>query len=151
MTTATRGVRRPVRTAALVVGVVFLVVGVLGFVPGVRQGDLAFAGPHTGALLFGVFAVSVLHNLVHLLFGVLGVVASRWAGAARTFLVAGGFVYLLLWVWGSVVHEGGPLPVNPADNWLHFALGAGMVLLGVATTAFERRRGQYPGREQQGV
>ncbi|WP_433261814.1 DUF4383 domain-containing protein [Actinosynnema sp. CS-041913] len=149
-TTPTRTTRRPVQAAALLVGVVFLLAGVLGFIPGATTGDLSFAGPHTHALLFGLFAVSVLHNLVHLLFGVLGVVASAWRGASRFFLVVGGGIYLLLWVYGSYIREGGPLPVNVADNWLHLGLGATMILLGVATTAVERSRGQYPGREQRG-
>ncbi|MEV0675079.1 DUF4383 domain-containing protein [Actinosynnema sp. NPDC050436] len=149
MTTATGTTRTPVQVAALVVGAVFLLVGVLGFIPGVTQGDIGAAG-HSRALLFGVFAVSVLHNCVHLLFGVAGVLASRARGGSRLFLMAGGFVYLLLWVYGSVIHDGGPLPVNAADNWLHFALGAGMVLLAVAATAGERSRGRYPGPEQRG-
>ncbi|RKT55389.1 DUF4383 domain-containing protein [Saccharothrix australiensis] len=147
-TSTTRTARRPVQVAALLVGALFLLVGLLGFIPGVTSGDLAFAGPHSGALLFGLFAVSVLHNLVHLLFGVLGVVASKWRGASRVFLVVGGGVYLLLWVYGSFIGHGGPLPVNAADNWLHFGLGVAMIALGVATTAVERSRGQYPGREQ---
>lgn len=150
MTTATTTGRVPVQVASLVVGAAFLLVGVLGFIPGVTTGDLSAAGPHSEALLLGVFAVSVLHNVVHLVFGVAGVLASRARGAARAFLMAGGFVYLLLWVYGSIIHDGGPLPVNAADNWLHFALGAGMILLGVVTTMRERARGRYPGPEQQG-
>ncbi|MDQ2586582.1 DUF4383 domain-containing protein [Saccharothrix yanglingensis] len=147
--------RRPVQVFALLVGAVFLVVGVLGFVPGVtaEYGELGFAGPHSHALLFGVFQVSVLHNLVHLLFGVAGLAASRARGTARLFLVAGGFVYLLLWVYGSIVGEDGGanfVPFNAADNLLHLGLGAGMVLLAVVATFVERSRGQYPDREQRG-
>ncbi|HEX6340121.1 DUF4383 domain-containing protein [Umezawaea sp.] len=146
---ATRERRRPVQSFALFVGAVFLLVGVLGFVPGVTAdfGEMTFAGPHSGALLFGVFAVSVLHNLVHLLFGVLGLLAARTRGPARAYLVVGGGVYLLLWVYGSAVGEhmaANVVPFNVADNWLHLGLGAGMVLLGVAGTAAERSRGQYP-------
>jgi hypothetical protein len=68
---ATRtGSRAAVQTAALVVGAAFLLVGVLGFVPGITSNfsELSFAGHHSGALLLGVFQVSVLHNVVHLLF-----------------------------------------------------------------------------------
>ena len=62
--------------AALAVGAVFLVVGLLGFVPGITTHDeqLTFAGHHSDAALLGIFNVSVLHNLVHLLFGVAGIV-----------------------------------------------------------------------------
>ncbi|WP_367128027.1 DUF4383 domain-containing protein [Saccharothrix sp. HUAS TT1] len=151
--------RRPVQALALFVGVVFLLVGVLGFVPGATADldRITFAGPHSGAELFGVFQVSVLHNALHLLFGVAGVLAAATRGASRLFLVAGGFAYLLLWIYGSVVHsidhEGGPAnfaPVNPADNLLHLGLGAGMVLLAVLATVAERSAGRYPGREQRG-
>ena len=134
-------------------GAAFVVVGVLGFVPGITTnfGELRFAGPHSGALLFGVFGVSVLHNLVHLLFGVAGLVAARAAGTSRAYLVVGGGVYLLLWVYGSAVGEhlaANFMPFNTADNWLHLGLGLVMILLGVAGTAFERARGEYPSDDQ---
>ncbi|WP_084469051.1 DUF4383 domain-containing protein [Nocardiopsis trehalosi] len=130
---ATRG---PARVLAAVVGAVFLLVGILGFVPGVTTGydTLRFAGHHSEAALFGVFQVSVLHNIVHLLFGVLGLgAAAVGAGAARAYLFGGGAVYLVLWVYGLVVgHDSAAnfVPVNAADNWLHLVLGLGMVCLG---------------------
>jgi hypothetical protein len=144
-----RARRRPVQSFASAAGALFLVVGVLGFVPGITTdfGELAFAGPRSGALLFGVFAVSVLHNAVHLLFGVLGLLAARTTGAARGYLVVGGGAYLLLWVYGSAVGEhlaANFVPFNVPDNWLHLGLGLGMVLLGVAGTVAERSRGEYP-------
>ncbi|GGP77591.1 DUF4383 domain-containing protein [Saccharothrix coeruleofusca] len=137
--------RRPVQVFALVVGVVFLVVGVLGFIPGITTDfdQLRFAGPGSQARIFGLFEVSVLHNLVHLLFGALGLLAARRGGGARGYLVVGGFAYLLLWVYGSVIHEDSGtnfIPLNPADNLLHLFLGAGMVLLGVLGTVLERKR-----------
>jgi hypothetical protein len=139
---------RPVQKAASAVGAVFLLVGVLGFVPGVTShyGELGFAG-HSGALLFGLFAVSVLHNLVHLVFGAAGLLAARRTQLARAYLVVGGGFYVFLWVYGSAIgeHTGANfLPVNTADNWLHLGLGAGMILLGVVTTAVERARSDSP-------
>ena len=125
--------RTPVQTLALVVGVVFLLVGILGFVPGVTShyGDLSFAGHGSGAKLLGLFQVSILHNLFHLLFGVVGVVLARTAEGAATFLTGGGIVYLALWVLGAV-GVAGWLPANTADNWLHFVLGIGLLGLGFA-------------------
>jgi uncharacterized protein DUF4383 len=122
--------------AALVVGVVFVVVGILGFIPGIttNYGDMTFAGHESDAKLIGVFEVSVLHNIVHLLFGVVGVLAARTVAAARTYLVAGGAIYLVLWVYGLVIDDGSSanfVPVNSADNWLHFLLGVGMIALGL--------------------
>jgi len=129
--------RTPVQIAALVVGVVFLLVGVLGFVPGVTTGSdsLTLAGPMSGAMLLGVFAVSVLHNIVHLLLGVLGVALARTPGAARGYLVGGGVIYLVLWVYGLVIDQSSAVnfvPINTADNWLHLGLGVVMIALGVA-------------------
>lgn len=127
----------PLQTAAAAVGAVFLLVGVLGFVPGITTGygSLGFAGHESEAMLLGVFQVSVLHNIVHLLFGVAGLAMARTWSAARTFLVGGGVIYLLLWVYGLVIDKQSTanfVPVNTADDWLHFLLGAGMVALGFA-------------------
>ena len=129
-------VRAPVQTAALVVGVVFLLVGVLGFIPGVttHYDQLTFAGHHSEAALLGIFNVSVLHNVVHLLFGIAGILLARTFTAARAYLVGGGVVYLVLFVYGLVIDRESAMnfvPVNTADNWLHLGLAAGMLLLGL--------------------
>jgi Domain of unknown function (DUF4383) len=125
-----------VQGAALLVAGGFLLVGVLCFIPGVTTdyGLLEWAGHHSGAKLFGVFAVSGLHNVVHLAFGILGAVMARSYAAARAYFLGGGLVYLGLWLHGALIeHDSATnfLPVNSADNWLHFGLGAGMVLLGL--------------------
>ena len=127
--------RSPVQSIAALVGVVFLLVGILGFVPGIttHYGDLSFAGHGSGAKLLGIFQVSVLHNIVHLLFGIVGLAFARTADGARTYLVGGGVVYLVLWVIG-LVGAADWIPANTADNWLHFALGVGMVGLGLVTS-----------------
>jgi hypothetical protein len=125
-----------VQKAALAVGVVFLAVGVLGFVPGITTdyGSMQFAGHESGAMLLGIFQVSILHNIVHLLFGVAGVMLARSFDGARTFLIGGGAIYLVLWIYGLLIDkESGAnfVPLNSADDWLHFVLGVGMVALGV--------------------
>lgn len=137
--TGTRTGRTLVQKAALVVGVVFLVVGVLGFVPGITTSydSLGAAGHESEALLLGIFQVSILHNVVHLLFGVAGILLARRSDTARTYLLAGGAIYLVLWVYGLVVgHDSAAnfVPLNSADNWLHLLLGAGMIALGLLTT-----------------
>ena len=126
--------RTPVQSVAALVGAVFLLVGILGFIPGIttHYGDLSFAGHGSGAKLLGIFQVSILHNSVHLLVGVVGLALAKTADGARTFLIGGGVVYLVLWLLG-IVGGGDWIPVNTADNWLHFVLGIAMVALGFVT------------------
>jgi hypothetical protein len=127
----------PARQVATVIAAVFLLVGILGFIPGVTTGydGMAFAGTESTAMLLGVFHVSVLHNIIHLLFGIVGLVLARTAAGATGFLVGGGVVYLLVWLYGLIINLDSTanfVPVNTADNWLHLALGVVMVGLGVA-------------------
>jgi hypothetical protein len=128
--------RRPVQLAAMVVGVVFLLVGVAGFIPGITTNydQLQFAGHQSGALLLGVFQVSILHNIVHLLFGVAGLAMARTAAGARNYLIGGGVIYAVLWLYGLVIGDTAPanfVPMNMADDWLHLVLAVGMIGLGV--------------------
>ncbi|WP_328528556.1 DUF4383 domain-containing protein [Nocardioides sp. NBC_00368] len=127
----------PLQTAATVVGGTFLLVGVLGFIPGVTTDydSMTFAGHESEAQLLGIFQVSILHNIVHLLFGVAGLLLARTWNGARGFLIGGGAVYLVLWIYGLAIdHQSAAnfVPINDADNWLHLILGAGMVVLGLA-------------------
>ncbi len=120
----------------MVVGAVFLLVGILGFVPGItaHYGDLSFAGHHSEATLLGLFQVSILHNVVHLLFGVAGLMLARSRDTARMFLIGGGVIYLVLTAYGLVIDKDSAanfVPVNAADNLLHLGLGIGMIGLGV--------------------
>jgi hypothetical protein len=132
-----RGVprRSPVRSAATAVGAILLLIGVLGFVPAATtHGDqLQLAGYESGAKLFGVFQVSVLHNVVHVLFGLAGLAMSRTVLGARTFLLGGGAIYLAVWLYGtSIGHRGGAsVPPNSAADWLHLGLGVAMIVLGL--------------------
>lgn len=137
MTPSTHGTprRRPVQIVAVVVGVIFLVVGVLGFIPGVTTNydTLQFAGHESEALLLGLFQVSILHNVVHLLFGVAGVAMARTPGLATGYLLGGGTVYAILWLYGILIDRSSAanfVPLNTADNWLHLGLAVVMILLG---------------------
>ena len=145
--------RTPVQTAALAVGAVFLLVGVAGFIPGIttNYSELSFAGHHSGAMLLGIFAVSVLHNIVHLLFGVAGIAFARSISGSRNYLIGGGAVYAVLGLYGLIIDHGSGanfVPVNNADNWLHFGLAAGMIALGVALGRSPRGRVDDPAVER---
>ena len=132
--------RTPVQNVARLVGIVFLLVGIAGFIPGVTTNlydGLEFAGNDGNAELLGMFQVSVLHNIVHGLFGIAGLALAATASGARTYLIGGGAIYLGLSVLG-IVGGGDWIPVNDADNWLHLLLGAGMIGLGVLTTRESR-------------
>nr|WP_246405435.1 DUF4383 domain-containing protein [Nocardiopsis algeriensis] len=125
----------PIRLATVIVSIVFLLVGIAGFIPGLTTNydQLQFAGHHSESFLFGIFQVSILHNIVHLLFGVVGLAMSRTASLARIYLLGGGLVYLLLWLYGLIIdYESAAnfVPLNDADNWLHLFLAIGMIGLG---------------------
>ncbi|MEN3316753.1 MAG: hypothetical protein V7643_154 [Mycobacterium sp.] len=125
-----------VQGAALLIGGGFIVIGVLGFIPGATTdyGLLEWSGHHSGARLFGVFAVSGLHNVVHLASGAVGIALARTYAASRAYFLGGGLVYLALWLHGMFMNQASSvnlMALNSADNWLHFGLGIGMVLLGV--------------------
>ncbi len=128
--------RSPRQLFAVAVGAVFLLVGVLGFIPGVTTNydQLTGAGHESGALLLGVFQVSILHNFVHLAFGIAGILLARTINGAKAFLVGGGVIYLVLWLYGLLIDHGTSanfVPVNGADNWLHLVLGIAMIALGL--------------------
>jgi len=137
--------RSNVQKASLAVGAVFLLVGVLGFVPGITANfdRLHFAGHHSEAMLLGLFQVSALHNIVHLLFGAAGIALARTAAGARSFLLYGGIIYLVLFVYGLVVPQdsaGNFVPLNGFDNGLHLLLGVGMIALALILTRGHKAR-----------
>ena len=130
--------RSPIQSAALVVGLVLLLVGILGFIPGITSNydELKFAGHDSDAQLLGVFDTSILLNLVYLLLGVAGLALARTYEGARSYLIGGGVIYLALFlygaIWGADESSANFIPVNWADNVLNLVLGTGMILAGLA-------------------
>jgi hypothetical protein len=136
VSTQATAARTGLQKATRATGAIFLLLGILGFIPGVtaNYGSLRFAGPGSGAELFGIFQVSVLHNGVHLLFGIAGLVMARTHRQGRNFLIYGGVAYLFLWLYGLLVGDDLPanfLPENNADIWLHLALSLAMIALAI--------------------
>ena len=123
--------RSMLQTLTLLFGVVFLAVGILGFIPGIvtDYDELSFAGDDSTAELLGIFQVSILHNIVHILFGLVGLWAARAFDSSRIYMLGGGVIYLALFLLGLF---GGLdwIPANNADDWLHLGLGVAMVGIG---------------------
>jgi hypothetical protein len=109
--------RDPQKVFALLFGLVLVVVGILGFVPQVVS---------DGGLLLGIFGINALHNVVHVLTGLLGLVLGYYAGGASLFNKVGGVLYLVVFLVGAIALALGSelyLNLNWADNVLHLALG----------------------------
>jgi hypothetical protein len=113
---------------ALLFGATFLAVGILGFIPGITTDlydGLEFAGDDGTSELLGIFKVSILHNIVHLLFGV-GILMAATHRGALSYLLTAGLIYGVVFLLGIV---GGAdwVPVNSADNALHAVLAAALL------------------------
>jgi hypothetical protein len=118
---------------AQVFGWAFIGVGLAGFAAtgGSMEADHVLA-----PRLFGLFPVNVLHNVVHLVFGLWGVLGARSAGAARGYLLGAGLVYLLLAALGYVAPNGfGLVPIGGNDVGLHLFLALGLLFSGLLTSA----------------
>jgi hypothetical protein len=127
------------RTFALAIGLVFLAVGVLGFLPGphahlpVGAPDLAVDSQYV--YLFGLFPVNVLHNLVHLVVGGLGLLAYWRPGAAVSYSRGLAIFYGILAVMGLVPGLDttfGLIPIFGHDVWLHAGTAAAAAYFGWA-------------------
>ena len=112
------------RNFALIFGIVFIAAGVAGFVPSLvyppDSGDMAGHG-----MLLGLFAVNTLHNVVHLLFGLWGIAASRTASGATSYARGVAIIYAVLALAGLIPATAtgfGYVPLYGKDVWLHGAL-----------------------------
>jgi hypothetical protein len=126
---------------ALLFGAAFLGAGILGFIPGITTNydDLSFASTDSGAELLGIFQVSILHNIVHILFGA-GILMARTHEGALNYLLGAGVIYVVLFVYGLFVgntSDANFVPINNADDVLHIVLAVG--LLGAWFVSKEKR------------
>lgn len=131
-----------IRYFALVYGVVFLLVGIAGFIPGLltpydaAQPDLVVeAGAGN---LFGLFPVNVVHNLTHLAFGVWGILAYKSIPGSRSYARVVAVVYALFVVMGIIPLLNttfGLVPLHGHDIWLHILLAGVAAYFGWAAPA----------------
>ena len=128
--------RTPIQRAAVLFGVVFVVIGLGGFIPGLTSDyDEVYAIGGAGGRELGFMGVNVLGNVVHLLYAVAGFALARTASGARAFFLGGGVISLVLWIYGLVIvldSSANVIGANAASNWVHFLLG--VVMLGVGLT-----------------
>jgi hypothetical protein len=118
------------KTFALIFGIVFLAVGALGFVPNMVHPPAG--GPHDVTMtqgygdLLGLFPVNLLHNIVHLLFGLWGILASRGSlGGAKSYAKGVAIIYAVLTLMGLLAQTNttfGLIPIYGNDVWLHAVL-----------------------------
>jgi hypothetical protein len=120
-----------VKSAAILFGIVFLAVGILGFVPGVTTDVNGMP------MLLGIFHVNAAHNFVHIASGVVFLLCGMAGpGPSRMFFKIFGIVYALVAVMGFVVGNSmilGLISNNTADTWLHVVLALVMLYLGFGT------------------
>jgi len=113
------------KSAAIIFGIVFLLVGVLGFVPGITTTD---------QMLLGIFHVNAVHNIVHLLSGAVALIAGLTStAAARMYFRVFGIVYALVAILGFFTGNGlllGLISNNMADTWLHVLIAIVALALG---------------------
>ena len=131
-----------VRYFALIYGIVFLVVGIAGFIPGLVT---PFAAEHpelalnAGAgQLLGLFPVNVLHSIVHVLFGIWGLVAWRSVPGSIKYARGVAIIYAVLFVMGLIplLHTTfGLIPLYGHNIWLHAALALVAAYFGFAAKA----------------
>jgi hypothetical protein len=138
-----------IRHIALLFGIGFLLVGLLGFIPAMRTDPAsapALAMDHSYGYLFGLFPVNLLHNLVHLAFGVWGVIAVAGNRGARTYLQVTGVIYALLVLMGLVPGMNttfGLVPIFGHDIWLHAVIAIPALYFGF----FARQHDTFTGSD----
>jgi hypothetical protein len=123
--------RSAAQWAALVFGIVFILVALLGFLNG---GMTMESDPARAPRLIGMFPVNLLHNLVHLAFGIWGIAAARTHGAARSYCIGAGVIYAVLAVAGWLSPNGfGLVPLGDNDIGLHAVLALALLAVGLTS------------------
>ena len=134
-------------SAAMGISVVLVLLGALGFIPGVTQhvafkAGERFSGPESHAMLFGVFQTSVLANLIFVALGLLGAVSAFFDITSRLYLFVGAIVLAFFGIYGLAVDRASAqnfLPLNGAASWLRLGLAVVMLSSGVVLSLRRRR------------
>ena len=117
-----------VKTAAILFGLVFLLIGILGFVPAATHDVNGMP------MLLGIFHVNFAHNIVHLASGAVFLLCGMaGAGPSRMFFKIFGIVYALVAACGFYYGDNailGYISSSMANTWLHVGLAVVMLFLG---------------------
>lgn len=119
-----------IRKFALIFGAIYLLVGILGFIPGLSWNHDALHAAHpvsvdmSHGLLLGLFPVNAMHNIVHMLIGIWGLLASKSITGSRTYAQGLAIIYGLLTILGAIPNEAtktlfGLAPIHGYDIILH--------------------------------
>lgn len=123
--------RAPVRWAAIVSALFFLAIGFAGFFPGVTLNfNNIEMGYGSEAMVLGIFQVSVLHNVIHLILGFFGLASTRWSHASRRYLRIAGGVAAVLFLFGLLVDPNSManfVPLNAVDTWTYLVLAIALI------------------------
>jgi Domain of unknown function (DUF4383) len=126
------------RMVAAVLGVVYVLVGVLGFLPGFVSEGAPSGMPSASGSLIGIFPINALHNVVHLAIGAALLYGATATPAAILVSRVVGIVYALVGVAGLVAPDGfGLLPLGGLDIGLHLATAAVLLYIGFAAPSSE--------------
>jgi hypothetical protein len=135
-----------VRYFALILGILYLLIGIMGLVPGLIQPPAVDQGVAINLLygdLLGIFPVNIVHTLVHLIVGISGLLAYRDFDASRTFAKTIGIVFAVLFLMGVVPGLNtmfGMAPLYGADIWLHLLTSLFGLYFGFVAARFAAER-----------
>ena len=124
----------PAQLYATLVGGVLVIAGIIGFF---YNASFSTGDSLKSDEVLGLLAVNAWHNIVHILTGLLGLLAAGYA--ARTYALGLGLLYVVIAIWGFAVTDNGYgdlinlVPINTEDNWLHLIIGLTGLAAGAAT------------------
>ena len=101
-------------------GIFYVAIGILGFVPGITS----------DGLLLGIFAVNALHNIAHLVLGAVLIWGSMSSAYMTIVNKAMAVVFGVLVIASFIAPIVEQLPLNPPDTILHLASAAITAYLG---------------------
>ena len=127
--------RSPAQLYALIFGAVLTVAGIIGFF---YNSDFTSDKTVRDAV-FGILDVNGWHNVVHILTGVIGLLAAGAYASSRAYAIGLGIIYIIVAIWGFIIGSGDSIlsivPVNTEDNILHLLIGISGIAAGMATPA----------------